>query len=232
MNIIVTGFEKYADFSYNPSQLAVESLPDEITLAQDMEPISLTKLVFKSCCEDARDALGARLAALDDDPAAVILSGLAPTRDRINLERFALNIRDYRLADERGHQPAGERIDAAGPDAIRTDLPLRAMAQLLVGRGFLCEVSNHAGTFLCNEIYYRALRAAQLTGRRRASLFVHLPLPESYVTAMGRQSQQAGSSEHLQAATIKVFAAALEDIASISAAWLLKPDPIVAATLA
>ena len=223
MQLIVTGFEKFAEFTYNPSQLAVEALPEMLTLANGESAVPIIRLVLSACCERAWDALVPVLTRQPGTPTVVILTGLASRRDRINLERFALNIKDYRIPDNDGHQPEDEPIDSSGPEAIRTKLPLPSMASRLNDLDYLCMVSNHAGTFLCNEIYYRCLRTLELSGSPSTALFVHLPLPESYLSAQKPIEEipaefELTDSERRQ--IIDTYSSALQEIGAFACEWL------------
>lgn len=180
MHCIVSGFDAFANFSYNPTQAVVEGLPQSIPVPGTGQQAIVHRLVLQTCCEQAWPAVAALAASLDDQPVLLIHTGLADLRTRINLERFALNLRDYRIPDNHQHQPVDEHIDDHGPEALRTSIPLPDLAATLTSRGILCEVSNHAGSFLCNEVYYRSLRWLQTSGRPGAALFMHFPLPETY----------------------------------------------------
>ena len=56
---------------------------------------------------------------------------------------------------------------------MKTVLPVEAMCESLKKIGYKCEVSNSAGKFLCNFIYYASLLEGQVRGI--PSLFVHVP---------------------------------------------------------
>src|SRR5258706_14032401 len=99
MHLIVTGFDKFSEFAYNPSQLAVEAMSDRLALANAGQTVPVSRLVFKSCCQDTWSNLSAELMRHEGNDTVVILTGLASRRDLINIERFALNIRDYRIPD-------------------------------------------------------------------------------------------------------------------------------------
>jgi pyroglutamyl-peptidase len=221
MRLIVTGFERFADFTYNPSQLAVEMLPDEISLANGDDLVRVNKLVFKGNSQDPWKELSSVLKQTEGSPTVVILTGLAGTRDRICLERFALNIRDFRIPDNSGNQPQDEQIAAGGPEGLRTRLPLPRISQHLNNCGYHCAVSNHAGTFLCNEIYYQSLLSGELRGHPHVSLFVHLPLPEYY--GAGEEGGSGKASELTQEQTeavIALYSAALAEIGDFACTWL------------
>lgn len=223
MQLIIAGFEIFADFDYNPSQLAVSLLPDSLAVANSDQQIPIKRLVLKCCCAESWQVLDNELKQAEA-PCIVILTGLAGTRSRISLERFALNIRDYRIPDNAGYQPEDERIDHDGPDAVRTPLPLPALCKQLTESGFLCDVSNHAGSFLCNEVYYRSLRAWQTENHPALSLFVHLPLAESYSTKQQEENEEsqafAGINEEERPAIIQSFSHALLAIARFACTWL------------
>ena len=118
----------------------------------------------------------------------LILTGLFDQRSVISIERFALNILDYRIKDNLGRMTKDELIDETGPAALTTDAKVREIANHLLKKGFPAEVSNHAGTFICNETYYRALRFQQQFKYPQTVLFVHVPAPEKFgksLRAMG-----------------------------------------------
>lgn len=221
MRLIVTGFEKFANFTYNPSQLAVQMLPDRLSLANGEDLVQVTKLVFKGSSQDSWTELSRLLSLTENSPTVVILTGLAGTRDRIYLERFALNIRDFRIPDNSGNQPQDEQIAVGGPEGLRTNLPLPKISHHLNRCGYHSAVSNHAGTFLCNEIYYQSLLNGQLKGHPKVSLFVHFPLPEYYGTSEDARGGKACElTESETEATIALYSAALAEIGDFACTWL------------
>lgn len=180
MKVIVTGFNPFGEFRVNPSQEAVYELPDIVKLGQDALEVRVVKLTLPTCCQDAFDLLSKEVESVLDQPFAIVLSGLADSRDKICLERFALNVRHFRIPDNSGHKWDEEHIHEGAPDALRTRLPLRDIYSHLDAAGFACDISNHAGTYVCNETYYRSLFAWQEHPHCRGIVFVHLPPYESY----------------------------------------------------
>ena len=111
----------------------------------------------------------------------VLCVGQAGGRAAIGLERVAINVNDARIADNAGQQPVDEPVVAGGPNAYFSTLPLKACVQALKAAGLPAEVSNTAGTFVCNHVFYSLMHAlAQHTGRPAVPAgFVHLPwMPE------------------------------------------------------
>jgi pyrrolidone-carboxylate peptidase len=106
---------------------------------------------------------------------------MAGNRDRVCLERFALNARAYRIDDNKGHRWQEEYIDHKAPDALRCKLPLKQMVEELEANGISADISNYAGTFVCNETYFRAMQKWQQQPNCKGIIFVHVPQPIDYV---------------------------------------------------
>ncbi len=178
--VLVAGFDAFDNLDSNPSQIVVESLGGSIKLPGRKGEVLLDTLVLPTCCNKAWGKLKRKLDGNKDVYDAVILTGVAAKREKISLERFALNIRDYRIKDNGGHQYLDELIEKGAPDALKTGLSVAAMSKTLAQNGVLCEVSNHAGTFICNEVYFKCLRYLEKQAKPANVLFVHLPLPRTY----------------------------------------------------
>lgn len=82
-------------------------------------------------------------------PTTVVCCGMAETRSRLNLERYA-------------HGP-GERFET----------PLN-LPQLAAGLQWTT-ISHNAGNFVCNALYYELLKHIQKQGLLVQSLFLHVP---------------------------------------------------------
>lgn len=116
---------------------------------------------------------------------AVIALGQADTRHLISIERIAINVDDARIADNQGNQPIDEAIILDGPDAYFSTLPIKYLASDLYEKGIAVEISQTAGTFVCNHIFYFLQHILYKTGI--PSGFVHLP-------ALPNESQPHGNA--------------------------------------
>lgn len=125
----------------------------------------------------------------------------AASRQHLSLERFALNVRDYGIADNEGEIIQDSFVDQQEQDLLRTSLSLPPLAALIKAAGYPCEVSNHAGTFICNELYFKALAYCRKNGRGRikAVLFVHLPGLENFTQACAASPKRSVSRRAKQA---------------------------------
>lgn len=211
MKVIVTGFNPFGTLTANPSQEAVLGLPDIVKINDKTRDALVVKLILPTCCTESfqilRDVVQANSAA----PFALILSGLAERREKISLERFALNIRDFRIADNNGHKWDEEYIYPQGPDAIRSKVPLRQLCRHLNNVGLASEISSHAGTFVCNECYYRSLFSFQQLPECRGVVFVHFPDHDSYKPLAQGGFRQPGEAFTTALAEIALFLAERAD---------------------
>jgi pyroglutamyl-peptidase len=120
-------------------------------------------------------------------PQAVLCLGQAEGRSEVTPERVAINILQARIPDNAGAQPQEEPVVRQGPTAYFSGLPLTRIVQRLLELDIPASISNTAGTFVCNQVFYWL----QHTWARpdRCSGFVHLPcLPEQ----AARMTQTAG----------------------------------------
>ncbi len=180
IKVIVSGFDAFGGNSVNPSEKAVERLPNFVKFDDETEAAPVAKLTLPTCCSDAWSILRAKVEQDSESDFAVLLSGLAETRDKICLERFALNVRDFRIPDNNGHQWDEGFISPEAPDAIRSKTNIGGITKHLNRLGFAADISYNAGTFICNETYFRSLESWQDNPRCRGVLFVHFPLFDRY----------------------------------------------------
>ena len=107
--------------------------------------------------------------------------GLGASRSEIDLESIAINVVSSHTADNAGEIRSGEQIISGAPLAYQTTLPIRQWQQDLSEQGLPVRVSHHAGTFLCNQVYFHALHACSAhDSTLRHALFIHIP-PEDVI---------------------------------------------------
>ena len=180
---LLTGFDAFGAASLNASWLAVQALDGEL-LEDHQLVVAQLPTVFGSSLQ----VLG-RLLQLHK-PALVICVGQAGGRNALSLERIAINLQDAPLADNAGEQPLDAAVVADGPAAYFSTLPIKAMLQALQQAGIAAEVSQTAGTFVCNHVFYGLMHALakQRTTQQKKRLrggFIHVPyLPEQGLPCM------------------------------------------------
>lgn len=165
MKVLMTGFEPFGGDAVNESWDAVRALPPR----PDVEVVTARLPVTFAGAVDACQ----RLLALHA-PDVVIAVGLAAGTEAIRLERVAVNVVDARIADNDGAAPVDEPVVAGGPAAYFSTLPLKAGLEALRGAGIPAAVSNSAGTYVCNTVFY-ALQHELAARAGVRSGFVHVP---------------------------------------------------------
>lgn len=165
--VLLTGFEPFDQDLVNPSWEAVSQL-DGVQLDDDVRIVARR---LPCAFATAGECLLQLISELH--PAMVIATGLASGRSEISLERVAININDARIPDNLGEQPIDTAVVVGGPAAYFSTLPIKAMARAVREAGIAVSVSQTAGTFVCNQVFYRLQHELAGTGVR--SGFIHVP---------------------------------------------------------
>lgn len=178
--VLLTGFEPFGGESVNPSWLAVQALHGKQIAGHRVVAAQLPTV------------FDASLATLDGllrahKPVLVICVGQAGGRAALSLERVAININDARIADNAAAQPIDTPVIAGAPTAYFSSLPIKAMCVAVLKAGIAAEISQTAGTFVCNHVFYGLMH--QLATRRGLARtrggFIHVPyLPEQGAPSM------------------------------------------------
>lgn len=173
LSVLVTGFDPFGGSAVNPSWDAIHAL-DGRTIAGHRIVGGEIPTIFGASLQ--------RLAALMEEhqPRLVIVTGQAGGRPAISLERVAINVDDARIPDNAGAQPVDVPVLPDGPAAYFTGLPIKAMLKALLDAGVRAEVSQTAGTFVCNHTFYGLMHLlAQPRWRGVRGGMIHVPwLPE------------------------------------------------------
>jgi pyroglutamyl-peptidase len=140
-------------------------------------------------------------------PQLVICTGQAGGRGSISLERVAINVNDARIPDNIGARPIDVPIVADGPAAYFTNLPIKAMLVALLDEGINAEVSQTAGTFVCNHVFYGLmyeLATRPELSHTRGGL-IHVPwLPQQGQPSMRLDEIVAGLKLAIECALVTV----------------------------
>jgi pyroglutamyl-peptidase len=183
LTVLFTGFEPFGGSADNPSARAVLALaaaepPAGTRIASEVLPVRY-----------GHAGIALSDAVRRHRPDVLIATGLAGGRAEISVERVAINVDDARIPDNEGMQRIDTPVVAGGPAAYFSTLPIKAIAAAIRAAGVPAQVSQTAGTFLCNHVFYRAchLAATEAPGMRAG--FLHLPwLPEQAAEHPGAPS--------------------------------------------
>lgn len=200
MKILVTGFDPFGGETVNPAYEAVKLLPDTIGGAQ------IFKLEIPTVFSLSGPAVEEGIKKYQPD--VVLCVGQAGGRTSISVEKVAINFVDARIPDNNGEQPLDEPLQADGPAAYFSTLPVKAMVQHVKDAGLPCYLSFTAGTYVCNSIMYNVLYMCEKRYPGIRAGFIHVPY------ACGQVIDKANTTPSMPLETIaKSLEYAIEAIA-------------------
>lgn len=179
MRALVSGFEAFGGDAVNASLAAVRMLPARIA------GIEITTLELPTSFARAPLALATAIAQCKPD--TVLCVGEAGERNDLCIERVAINLCDARIADNDGARPQAVKISKDGPAACFATLPVNAMLAALREAGLPAKISNDAGKYVCNHVFYTLMTLAAADGHRWRAGFLHVP--HAYAAAARPQAQ-------------------------------------------
>lgn len=180
--VLVTGFDPFGGETINPALEAVKLLQNrtlgniEIVTKEIPTVFYKSIKVLESCIEEVK-------------PDIIICVGQAGGRSEITVERVAININDARIPDNENNQPIDTPIIVGGPTAYFSTIPIKLIVQNIKKAGIPASVSQTAGTFVCNHLFYGLthLIATKYTDMRGG--FIHIPyLPKQAIYHPGDPS--------------------------------------------
>jgi pyroglutamyl-peptidase len=170
--ILLTGFEPFNQETINPSWEAVRALQgwhegDFVVHARQLPCVfGHANKVMHQAVEELQ-------------PSIVIAVGQAGGRADLSIERIAINVDDAPIADNQMRQIVDQPIVNGGPAAYFSTLPIKAIVHALREAGLPASVSQTAGTFVCNHVFYGLMHQAHEWGTTMRAGFIHIPyLPQ------------------------------------------------------
>ena len=181
MTILVTGFEPFGGEPINPSWEGVRRL------TCDTGDARIERLLVPTTYADSTRTVTEAIDRLR--PSAVVMVGQAGGRAELGIERLAVNCDDAQTPDNAGVLREDAPIVAQGPTAYLATLPVKQIVAGLRSAGFPAAVSNTAGLFVCNHLFYCVLHHIVRHNLDTRAGFVHVPfLPEQVVGKPGTPS--------------------------------------------
>jgi pyroglutamyl-peptidase len=177
MKILLTGFEAFGTVEENPSQVIVEqmakliNLPDHIDLICEVLPVD-----YETTGQMIREFIQTH------QPDAVVMLGVAASREEINLEYHAANCDTSNGEDNQGMKRTHHVIDYRFDHYFKrsSTLPLDYLFYELWANDIPAKRSYDAGGFLCNHAFFHALSCvADTDGKSIMTGFIHIPTFET-----------------------------------------------------
>lgn len=166
MKILLSGFEPFRNRKTNQSWEISKKFIGSDNVKVVLLPVSFSKahrILITELESDVFDLV-------------IMLGETASTSDAVRLERVAINLKDSEAPDNDGVSPDEEEIIKNAPKAYFTGLPLKKYRAFLKGKGYKVKITNSAGSFVCNSVYYNILHYLAEKELPTGAVFVHLPV--------------------------------------------------------
>lgn len=179
--ILLTGFEPFGEHKTNVSQEILERIESNFEITDpwsDFRPISsadiadvaIEKILLK--VDESGSNVVAKKVENNESWDLIIHMGLCESCEFIRFELVARNKIDMKIPDNSGRQLTNELI---GESNLSCDKSFVKLLKHPPVKNLI--LSNDAGTYLCNETYYRTLQSLSKVSFEESSkaCFIHFP---------------------------------------------------------
>jgi pyroglutamyl-peptidase len=167
--ILITGFEPFDKFTFNPSGKIAEIMNDE-----ESEFAVIDGIILPVDTKRVQTILEDKITSFDPD--VIISLGLAARRKFIALEKIAINLLDFDIPDNSGNIPEDTWILHDAPLAYKSNLPYKSIKKSLEAEKIPASISYSAGAYLCNQVFYLVMDYINRTKeKKKLGGFIHIP---------------------------------------------------------
>jgi len=204
---LLTGFKPFGGEKINPSGRLALSLDGRLVKTSRGRPVRVRSVLLPVTWDGAFHPLAAVLKEPESRPAAVVMLGQAGGITAVAVERVAVNACSG--TDTEGAERQDVEAVPGGPPAYFSTLPLRATVRRIESLGLPACISNSAGTYLCNYVFYRLMHHLEGRPDPPPAGFIHVPfVPEQ---AVGKKPIPPSMAEaDIERAVLAALRAALE----------------------
>jgi pyroglutamyl-peptidase len=173
--MLLTGFEPFTTgrglvLTHNPTADIVR----QIAAANPDVTAAVLPVSFRA----TREALLSQFDRLN--PRIWLGLGYAPHRTTLDVETIAINVEHANRGDNDGEKPHMRPIIEGGPTAHATRMDVDHAIAVLAECGLEATRCFHAGTFLCNQVFYLGCNRCETTDGLEMAAFIHVPPMSNY----------------------------------------------------
>jgi len=169
--ILLTGFEPF------PASSSADNSSEHAVVGYDARKLSnasVMRMILPVEWDTAAALVSSTIERCEPD----VVVGFGQGGSKVDVETIAYNRKDsFEIAggaeDNRGVTFAGQPIVDDGPESYPTRLPAQRIVDSLNAAEISATVSDDAGRYICNNVFYGLMNAVASDGRRAG--FVHLP---------------------------------------------------------
>ena len=168
-SILVLGFSQFPGVPQNPAESLVRKLADEKWAPDPAFSVDYQVLRTSFAAVERYVSVLGEQERYD----LILAFGSDARADGFLLERMARNKVSTEKVDEDGTTRSTPVVEKQGSDSLLTNVEVAGLADALNAQGYRCRVSEDAGDYVCNFLYYKLLFSRTNSAK---VLFVHIPL--------------------------------------------------------
>lgn len=164
--IAITGFGKFKGVDENPTERFVKEVPDLLKVHPLPPHVVVDRCiameVSAEACKEELEVMRSTVFRNMEDCRVYLHLGVAANGTKFKIETTAWNEATFRVADERGWEPASQPIypeDGKVSTKRRSRLATGQITRQLQRLQFPVVLSSDPGRFICNYLYYQSLRS-------------------------------------------------------------------------
>ena len=180
MKILLTGYEPFGGETVNPSWEAVKLLQGKKIGGASVAGVQMP-VVWNEIDEAFITAIQ------QHQPDVMVCVGQSGGRNAVAIERIAVNKANGK--DNKEVEKVEAAINEDGPQAYFSTLPIVDMNKAVCEAGVPCYISNSAGLYLCNYIFYAVRHYTEINKLNLKAGFVHIPYIPEQVAVKQRPSK-------------------------------------------
>ena len=169
--LLITGFPPFSNHETNISQEVLSRITENGLGPIEFETELLT-------VDEAGSSTIADRIQDGDRFTGIIHLGFAANREKIHLEKIARNLISMKEPDNSGRLLESGQVVSGGPISLKTTAPIHILDEEFE-HDDLVFWSKDAGSFVCNETFFRTLYALNnADSTETPAVFIHLPSDE------------------------------------------------------
>lgn len=168
MKILITGFKPFNKDKINPTSMIIKEFNDSNIKTLELDVVY--NLDAKKIIETIKEY----------NPDLVLMMGLAGGRKKVMIEYFSLNMQSASIPDNSDLINNHNIIDKNAPLAYATNIDVVKLKEDVNDDNF--DISYHAGTFVCNDVYFQVLDFIYKNNLNIKCGFIHVPYIKEQVS--------------------------------------------------
>ena len=170
MKILLTGFNRFGNYTYNPTEVLIEKIS---SINDEFYQRKIYTKILKTEYKESEREIIELIERIKPDK--IILTGVSEADAKIKIELIAKNNCSCSIPDNKGFIPKKNRIELNGSNKYKSSIQLEVIKQKLTEYSIPFCLSNNAGDYICNFVYYRVLHHIKKNMLPIGCMFLHIP---------------------------------------------------------